>query len=478
MRLLAWTAAFQFFRGSPEFRSRAGGAFLKSLWQQVDFLNSHLQTTITDVPNDHIIAELVGLTLMGAAFPEFRAAPAWNEKGLRLLREQATAQTHPDGVNKEQATGYHRFVAQLLLLTVARARQGALPPVPELERIVEGMLEYVLFIMTPAGTAPMWGDADYSTVLGLGEHRDFWDFRPVLAAGAALYGRPDLKFAAGRFDEEAFWLLGTSGLQQWEQLGTRQPDIASRAFPHAGMYVIRDTWSPGTDLALFRCGPFGLGGPGHCAHAHCDLLSLILWMGGLPVLDDSGTYLYHGPWRDPFRLTAAHNAVVIDGRDQAVPVPNFNWREVPEAQCLEWGGDRVTGVLTSPTQVEFSRALVHPRPGVWEVVDRFAGSGAHTMEWFFHFVPGLELDLHQDGRGITVLRDGVAFLLVQLPEGGVQAERRESWYSREYGVKERNRELHARWQGELYPDGRAFHWSFQLADESLSAAGAASVHAR
>ena len=235
---------------------------------------------------------------------------------------------------------------------------------------------------------------------------------------------------------------------------------------------------PGTDLALFRCGPFGLGGPGHCAHAHCDLLSLILWMGGLPVLDDSGAYLYHGPWRDPFRLTAAHNAVVIDGRDRAMRVPNFNWREVPEAQCLEWGGDRVTGVLTSPTQVEFSRALVHPRPGVWEVVDRFAGSGAHTMEWFFHFVPGLELDLHQDGRGITVLRDGVAFLLVQLPEGGVQAERRESWYSREYGVKERNRELHARWQGELDPDGRAFHWSFQLADESLSAAGAASVHAR
>ncbi len=286
---------------------------------------------------------------------------------------QAAAQTHPDGVNKEQATGYHRFVAELLLLIVARSRQGALPRAPILEDTLERMLDYVLFTSTPAGTAPMWGDSDYGRALGLGQNKDFWDFRPLLSAGAALFGRPDWKFAAGRFDEEAFWLLGSDGLDRWEQLDAHPPEQTSRAFPQAGLYVIRDAWAADTDVAFFRCGPFGLGGEGHCAHAHCDLLSFVLWVGGRPLLVDSGTYMYHGPWRDHFRLTAAHNTVMVDGREQAIPMPNFNWQQIPEAKCIDWTGERVTGALTYSGQVEFIRELAHPRPGVWELVDKFTG---------------------------------------------------------------------------------------------------------
>ncbi len=101
-----------------------------------------------------MMAELTGLALVGAAFPEFRAAAAWRETGLRLLNQQATAQTHPDGVNKEQATGYHRFVAELLLLIVARSRQGALPHEPILEHTLERMLDYVLFILDTGWNGP------------------------------------------------------------------------------------------------------------------------------------------------------------------------------------------------------------------------------------------------------------------------------------------------------------------------------------
>jgi hypothetical protein len=470
MRMLAWTVAFQFFRRSREFRERAGNTFLKSLWQQTDFLSSHLQSTITDVPNNHMIAELVGLLLVGVAFPEFRAAPAWRETGLRLLKQQANAQTHPDGVNKEQATGYHRFVAEFLLLTIARSRQGALPHEPILEQTLEGMLDYMLFILTPAGTAPMWGDADYASVLGLGQNKDFWDFRPMLAAGAALFGRPEWKFAAGRFDEEAFWLLGDEGVKSWEQLDAQPPKQTSRRFPDAGLYVIRDTWAADTDVAFFRCGPFGLGGEGHCAHAHCDLLSSMLWVSGQPLLVDSGTYMYHRPWRDHFRLTGAHNTVMIDGREQAIPRSLFNWKHVPEARCVDWNEDRVSGALIS-SQVKFIRELVHPRPGVWELVDTFTGCDKHRMEWFFHFAPGLELDLHEEGHALTVLNNGQSFLTVHIPDGGVRPQVRDSWYSRQYGVKQCNRELFAQWEGKLDGNGVSFHWRFQLVNESPSPGG-------
>lgn len=462
IRLLAWTVAFQFFRRSSEFRAKTGKAFLKSLWQQADFLSSHLQTTKNDVPNNHMMAELTGLALVGAAFPEFRTAEAWRETGLHLLNQQAPAQTHPDGVNKEQATGYHRFVAELLLLVVARNRQGALPHEPVLEHTLEGMLDYVLFTLTPTGTAPLWGDSDYGRALGLGQNKDFWDFRPILSAGAALFGRPDWKFAAGRFDEEAFWLLGSAGLDLWEQLDVRPPEQTSRAFPQAGLYVIRDAWAKDTDVAFFRCGPFGLGGEGHCAHAHCDLLSFVLWVGGQPLLVDSGTYSYHGPWRDHFRLTAAHNTVLVDAREQAIPMPNFNWQQISEAKCIDWTGERVKAGLTDSGQVEFIRELTHPRPGVWELVDKFTGHDEHIIEWFFHFAPGLDLQLNIEQHTLTVLKEGRSFLIVHIPDKGIRSHLRNTWSSYQYGVKQTSEGLSGAWRGELEGEGTSFHWRFQL----------------
>lgn len=466
LRLIAWTVAFQFFRSSPAFQQKTAVAFLKSIWQQADFLSKHLQTATTPgvVPNNHIIAELTGLVLVASAFPEFGRAAAWRDTALQLLSQEAASQTHTDGVNKEQATGYHRFVADLLLLIVARTRRGALPPVADLEHTLERMLEYVLGTVTPAGAAPMWGDSSSTRALHLAHNKDVWDFRPLLSAGAALFARPDWKYVAGRFDEEAVWLLGTDGLNIWEQLEASPPKWTSRDFPEAGLYVIRDAWATTTDVGYLRCGPFGLGGEMHCAHSHCDLLSFVLHVHGQPLLVDSGTYTYGDPWRDRFRLTSAHNTVMIDGHDQAIPVGRFRWKYVPEAKCTDWNGERVRASLPCVGDVTFSRELAHPRPGVWELVDRFTGRNEHMMEWFFHFAPGLELDIHQEGHIVTVLQGGRSLLILNIPDGGVRLQVRDSWYSEQYGVKQRNRELYAQWHGQLHRNGVPFRWRFQRVD--------------
>jgi hypothetical protein len=463
IRLLAWTAAFQFFRNSPEFREKTGRVFLKSLWQQADFVSSHLQNTWSDVPNNHMMAELTGLVLVGTAFPEFRAAAAWRETGLHLLNQQGIAQTHSDGVNKEQATGYHRFIAELLLLIMARSRQGSLPHMPVLEHTLEGMLDYMLFSLTPAGKAPLWGDSDYGRALGLGQNKDFWDFRPILSAGAVLFGRPDWKFAAGRFDEEAFWLLGSDGLGLWEQVEVHPPEQTSRAFPQAGLFIIRDKWTPETDVAFFRCGPFGLGGEGHCAHAHADLLSCVLWVHGQPLLVDSGTYAYHGSLRDYFRLTSAHNTVMVDDHDQAIPKSNFNWQQISGATCVDWSGNHVTGVFNY-SGVEFVRKLAHPQPGNWILVDKFSGNDEHKIDWFFNFAPGLDFELLERDRTLRVFKSGLPFLSVRMPDNGISVQLIDAWYSYYYGVKQCNQRLHAQWQGRLKENGESFHWQFELID--------------
>ncbi|GAB1469194.1 hypothetical protein MASR2M66_00700 [Chloroflexota bacterium] len=462
IRIIAWTMAFQFFRGSPEFQQEAGGEFMKSLWQQIDFLSCHLQSVRSkdDVPNNHMIAELTGLILAGIAFPEFNTAHKWRDVGLNLLVEQVTAQTHLDGVNKEQATGYHRFVSELLLLVVMQSRRGSLKPQPILEATLEKMLNYILFSTAPTGTNQMWGDSDYGRALGLGQKKDFWDFRPLLSAGTVLFNRPDWKFVSGRFDEEAFWILGHEGMDHWKRIASRIPEQTSCAFPQGGHFVIRDSWSADSDTAFLRSGKFGLGGEGHCAHAHSDLLSFSLWLQGQPLLVDSGTYIYHGPLRDYFRSSCAHNTVMVDGHNQAAPNPNFNWRHVLNARCLNWSADHVSGIFNY-RGVEFIRTLRRTGSGNWTLDDRFAGEGTHEIDWFFNFAPGLDFDLRENDRILFVTRAGSPFLKLHLPDGDFDFELQLGWYSNQYGLKQRTQKLYAQWRGRLLEDGTLFHWSFE-----------------
>lgn len=473
IRLLAWITAFQFFRSAPQFQQCAAKGFMKSVWQQADFLSRHLQPARAKdiVPNNHLMAELTGLILTATAFPEFRDSANWRESSLLLLVQQSKQQTHPDGVNKEQASGYHRFVAELLLLVTARSYQGGLKREPILEKVLEQMLDFVLFTIAPTGVHSMWGDTDFGRALGLGLQKDFWDFRPLLSAGAVIFDRADWKFAAGHFDEEAFWLLGSDGLDRWEKMGTHQPEQTSRAFSQGGHYIIRDSWTDESDVAFFRCGAFGLGGDGQCAHAHSDLLSFVLWMNGQPLLVDAGTYMYHDALRDYFRLTPAHNTVMVDGHDQAVPKPNFNWRQVSDARCVGWSENQVTGAIQFG-EVEFTRTLHHPCPGIWTLNDKFVGFGEHKLEWFFNFAPGLDVELFEKDNALKVFKKGLPFLVMHMPEKLLHVQMINAWYSCQYGVKQSIQRMCAQWLGGLEENGEGFHWRFELVDaERVSSRG-------
>ena len=475
IRLLAWTAAFQLFRASPVFTERCGAAFIKSLWQQADFLSGHLQIMRTkkDVPNNHLIAELAGLFIVASSFPEFDAAQTWRETALRFIGQQAGGQIHPDGMHKEQAIGYHRFVLELLLLVFARCKRDALPQERDLAPTLEKMFEYLLFSITPAGTVPTWGDSDYGKALGLGLEKDFWDVRPLLSTGAVLFNRADMKFAAQHLDPETLWILGPNACNTWDAIHARAPMTASRHFPHGGMYIIRDSWSPDTDVAYFRCGSFGLGGAGYCAHAHCDLLSLVLWVNGEPLLVDSGTYMYSGEWRGHFRLTHSHNTIMADGVQQGDPKRFFGWTRVTGAKCDSWDENAVSGRMNPSNGVELSRGISHPRPRVWELTDkaRCKEKGAHHLEWFFHFAPGL--DVEPGESGCAIIKNSNVIGMISLP--GVRLEKKSAWFSYDYGVKIPNAQIHAAWEGELTEADSEFQWRFDFTPAGAAGTGAANA---
>jgi hypothetical protein len=458
IRLISWAWAFHFFRSSPRFAAQAGGPFIKSFYQQADFLHKHL-TLDKPVRNNHIIGEAAGLVVAASLFPEFKSAKDWLSVGLKIFEQEVIDQTFDDGVNKEQAASYHRFVLDFLILVVVMSRRGIIQVSTRLDKLLEKMLDYVMSIIVPDNSVPMLGDADGGRGYVFSDSIDFWDFRGWLAAGAVLYKRPDFKFVAQDFNEEAFWLLGPDGLKDFEQLESVAPGITSASFPQAGHYILRDDWGPDGDYVFFKCGPFGLGGNGHCAHSHCDLLSFTLAIHGSPVLIDSGTFAYNGPWRDQFRLTRAHNVVMVDGFEQANPLPFFGWQNVPQAECIEWDGNRVVGAMSTLSGVKHYREISHSNQGIWHVTDNFYGDGIHSIAWFYHFSKELSMQLDDMQESVVVEKQGMPYVMVSLPKG-VHVEIQSNWCSRSYGHKEINPVLLANWAGETSSSGTSFQWKF------------------
>jgi hypothetical protein len=454
LRLIAWTLAFHFFRSSSHFIQLAGPTFLQSLYQQATYLRQHL-TLNWAVRNNHIIGEAAALTYVGAVFDEFVEAQEWRDTGLCILQAELLEQTYPEGVNREQAPAYHRFVLDFLLLLIALSRRGALPPLLQMETLVEKMLVYVMCVMTPAYDLPLLGDADDARGVCLSRQDN--RTREALAVGAVLFQRPDFKHMAQHFEEGAFWLLGAAGLNAFQALTGEPPPLPSRSFTQAGQYILRSGWTPESDYALFRCGEFGLGGESHCAHAHCDLLSPIVWVRGQSLLIDPGTYSYRGPWRDRLRSTRAHNSIMIDGEEQAQAAGPFSWRHVPHARCEAWETERVVGSLNS-RGVAIQRELTHPRLGAWRIVDRINGIGTHAIEWAFHFAPQVKLlAACHNPIELGSNNDPHWHALCCLPDVDVTVE--DDRLSAQYGVWSHGATLRARWKGDVTA-GVSFTWLF------------------
>ena len=254
-----------------------------------------------------------------------RSRPAGGSESAAILERECLAQTHADGGNQEQAFAYHLFVLEFLLLAGHVGRASGHPFSASYWSAVERMLEFAGALGEAGDEPPAYGDADDGYVLDLGEPRRA---QPLLATGALLTGRADLKRFAGGFRQSTRWLLGHDARERFAALPADVPaSLVSRAFPDTGYYLLQCGTPSAADRigVLFDCGELGFGSI--AAHGHADALSVTLRAFGTDVLVDPGTYDYftHAEWRRYFRSTAAHNTVEIDDRDQsqharAVPV--------------------------------------------------------------------------------------------------------------------------------------------------------------
>jgi hypothetical protein len=438
IRAINWLWAFVLFSEAPTFDEGRQRRLVAALAEHARFILRNLE--IGPRPGNHYLTDGLGLLALGTVLREVRDSPKWLARGRRIVWGEALRQVTPEGVDYEHAIGYHGYVLHCLLFAMTLSqRNGVEPPAAALERI-ERMLEFTRAYTRPDGTFPAIGDADDGSLVDL-DRRTPRSHRALLAAGATLFGRSDLKAAGQAFGAANLWWLGPTALGAYDTIPDKAEPVGSRAFTDGGFFVMR-----GEGRHLVVSGP----GRGPAGHLHHDLLSFECWADGTAWVLDPGTYAYSGSreWRNRFRSTASHNTVMVDDaeqtrllddpnifpteRDRSVRFTLRRWQVGEDLDCFDaehTGYTRLAEPVIHRRQVWFDKGQ-----GVWAIRDFLVGEGIHTVRGFLHLAP-LTATLESEAPWVVRVADAASGLVIAWsPEPGLSVTVGEGRLSQRYGV--------------------------------------------
>lgn len=262
--------------------------------------------------NNHAISEAGFLWSAVVLAPWLPHAGRLRRRAQRALTEAVADQVASDGSYAQHSPTYQRVALHVLLwcLAVERATGAAAPS--GVSAAVARSVGHLGPLIAPGseGCVPDLGGDDGALVFALAPAA-IGDMRPALAhAAAATAVTSDL--GSGVWDEEAAWfgLAPTSGADA--------PVSPSRT-THA--------LTRGRAHAVVRAGPL--------AHrpAHADQLHVDVWLNGLVVARDPGSYRYTAvpPWGNALAGEDVHNVPRRRGHPQAIRSGRFFWRQWSEA---------------------------------------------------------------------------------------------------------------------------------------------------
>ena len=409
IRLINWSFTWRIIGSLEQWRAAGvSDAFLRRwlscIYQHMKFIDGYYSAYSS--ANNHLIGEAAGVYVGTHTWPAWPQVNRWRARAKRILVTESDAQTHPDGVNAEQAISYQQFVLDFFLVS-GLVGKAANDPFPDSWWAnMERMLEFIASVMDVGGNVPMIGDADDGFVLDLAPDPDFDNFRSLLATGAILFNRGDFAGKARELDAKTRWLIDIAD-DRFPDVFRKQSAIPRRSFESGGYYVLGNNFETPEEIRLvFDSGPLGMGSL--AAHGHADALSFTLSVSGTPLLIDPGTYAYHTDelWRNYFRGTSAHNTIRVDKTNQSEIGGNFLWSKHAHAtvEDIHLEGDTQTirashdGYMRLPDPVKHSRNLTYDAVGRRiRVEDVLQCEQSHNIEIFFHFPEYAGCEKRPDG---------------------------------------------------------------------------------
>jgi hypothetical protein len=390
-RSLSWIWLHHLLADCPALPAGFENDLLHALALNGRHIDRYLSTYFS--PNTHLLGEAVVLFLIGTLYSQLSSAKNWEEKGWRIIQQEAARQVRPDGVYFEQSLYYHVYAVDFFLHARLLASRNGMEIPSEFDLVLKKMLA-VLQAVAQVGPPDGFGDDDGGRVFDPNRNRAEHMTDP-LSIGAVLFHDENLR-AGATLTEEAMWLFGEDALAWATQISDSPHTLKSQSFRDGGLYIATSS-EPFPQQMVIDAGPQG---PGSSGHGHADALSIKLAFAGRNWLVDAGTGNYMNPGeRNTFRATRAHNTLAIDGLDQAEPAGPFAWNSIPDTQTDLWITDTNftlfagshSGYERLADPARHWRFVFHLHGSFWLIRDVAEGTGSHLLEISWHFASDLEV---------------------------------------------------------------------------------------
>jgi hypothetical protein len=265
--------------------------------------------------NNHGTSEAAALYCAGTYLarcpgPDQAAGRRWRATGRRWLADRARNLVMADGSFSQHSVTYHRLLMETYSFaeTFRRWYGDAAFGAATYERCAAAARWLAAFTDPESGDAPNLGANDGARPFVL-DASTYRDFRPTIRWSERLF----LERSHGTSDERLAWL----GLSD-DSSRPAPPQVREHGVQlwHEGGYaqlVARRAWAL-LRLPRYRFRP-----------SHADAFHLDLWVNGVNVLRDGGTYSYNTAdrWLHYFSGTASHNTVQFDDRDSMPRLSRF-----------------------------------------------------------------------------------------------------------------------------------------------------------
>lgn len=342
-------------------------------------------------------------------FRVFKDATRWLDLALERTTENLLAQTTTDGVQKEWCGGYHLGVYRDILEIEERYRQMGKAVSTSYRARLRAMAEHIFWLSTPDLSFPMFGDTSrYSSV-------------PSDRKKLSLY--PVLTEAASRFNDAKFAALADLN-------PSKLPRNASKAFPEAGIYVMRRGWDAQQIYMALHCSP-----PGISTHDTADNGTFELYAYGRWLMPDSGYFVYgrNNADRDWHRQTKVHATLTVNGKDTQQIGRQLGWvsGDNHDMLCVE---NQSYQYFTHRRTIWFAGKNT-PTPYI-VMVDEAIGDLKGDIEIHFPMAPG-SVHIDQSSGRISTEFPDVNLLIQVAGKSALKLQESAGWTSSSYGKRER-----------------------------------------